>query len=99
MADNPPAPENPEVAHEQGDVIRPPAVEGAEGARWEGVAALARPRGGGAARCQLGSRREGGATMRHLATVVALLLAAGTGRAGPADSSRALPPELRDVKF
>ena len=37
--------------------------------------------------------------MRHLPTVVALLLAAGTGRAGPADSSRALPPELRDVKF
>ncbi|MBI1914124.1 MAG: SCO family protein, partial [Planctomycetes bacterium] len=37
--------------------------------------------------------------MRRLATVVALLLAVGTGRAGPDESSRALPPELRDVKF
>jgi len=37
--------------------------------------------------------------MRHLATVIALLLAVGTGRTGPAESSRALPPELRDVKF
>src|SRR6266542_4055136 len=37
--------------------------------------------------------------MRRLATGVALLVAVGTARAGPADSSRALPPELRDVKF
>ncbi len=38
--------------------------------------------------------------MRRIATVIAIVLVvAGTTRAGPADSSRALPPELRDVKF
>src|SRR5262245_32328464 len=38
--------------------------------------------------------------MRRIATGIAIVLVvAGTTRAGPADSSRALPPELRDVKF
>src|SRR5206468_921365 len=37
--------------------------------------------------------------MRCNATVIALLFAVGTARTDPADSSRALPPELRDVKF
>src|SRR5262245_699867 len=38
--------------------------------------------------------------MRRIATAIAaLLVVAGTTRAGPADSSRALPPELRNVKF
>ena len=36
--------------------------------------------------------------MRHAATVV-VLLAASVARADPADNSRALPPELREVKF